>query len=286
MVGVKVYLFHVINGRDFDNLTFWILAISYTIIAAAGNIINDYFDVQTDTVNRPQKVIVGKYISRESALLFYFSLNSIAIFSAIYLSWIYHTFLFITIHVLTLALLFVYSYSLKKTTLLGNVVVSFLTAFVIYFVLLFFMQDGMSYQQLQNSVDSNFGLSPIVVVWSFIVVAFFQNLARELIKDVEDVIGDKKIEAKTFPIVFGNSITVKLVGLISLLFPFAYLFFLLYNDLQINWIQLLPISIAASINLFIAVLAFTQKSQKSVLIIKGMLKLTLFFGIIYLFIAS
>lgn len=285
MMGVKEYLSHYMYGHDFQTFSFFLLVVSYVSIAAAGNIINDYFDVETDSVNRPERVIVGKHISRKSALTVYFYLNVVAIFCGIYLTWFYHTLLFVTINVLTIAVLFVYSYILKKTTLIGNLVVSFLTAFVIYLVLLFFMQDKIHYRELQNTIDLNVGLSPIVIVWSFIFVAFFQNLARELIKDVEDVIGDKVIAAKTFPIVFGSTSTIKLVGLISLLFPLAYISFLIISDNQINWIQLLPISLAFLTNLFIAVLAFTQKSQKSVLLIKGMLKLTLFFGIIYLFIS-
>lgn len=274
------------NGPDFQTFNFFLLIVSYVIIAAAGNIINDYFDVETDSINRPEKVIVGKFISRKSALTVYIYLNVIAIFCGIYLTWVYHTLIFVTINALTIVVLFVYSYKLKKTMLIGNAIVSFLTAFVIYLVLLFFMQDGTRYQELQNTIDLNVGLSPIVIVWSFILVAFFQNLARELIKDVEDVIGDKVIAARTFPIVFGNAITVKVVGIISLLFPLAYIAFIIVSDNQINWLQLLPISLAASINLVVAAFAFTQKTQKSVLFIKRMLKLSLFFGIIYLFIAQ
>jgi 4-hydroxybenzoate polyprenyltransferase len=150
------------------------------MVAAAGYIINDYMDVMLDLVNKPEKVIVGKSISRRWAMMLHLLLNAIAVLLA------YTIGKKIALLVLISGLfLWIYSQLLKKTYLSGNIIVAFLTGFTLWILLLF---D-------QNVMQSG--------IWVYALFAFFTTLQREIIKDTEDLRGDQKFKCKTLPIVLG-----------------------------------------------------------------------------------
>ena len=167
---------------------FMVLCASVLLTASAGNIINDYLDVNIDLTNKPDKVVIGKIISRRWAMLLHFIFNGLAICMGFYLKGS------IGLMIMVCAiLLWLYSVAFKKQFLTGNVVVALLSALVIVTLYLF------------NKQISGY------LVWVYACFAFGISLIREIIKDTEDMRGDSKFNCKTLPIVLGVRKTKKLL---------------------------------------------------------------------------
>src|SRR5574343_139113 len=183
---------------------FLMLGFCVMLTAAAGYIINDYHDINIDLTNKPEKVIIGKDLSRRWAMLLHFSFNSLAFLLGFYL----HPFLGLSILMCTIAL-WLYSVHFKKQFLSGNLLVAALSAFVIIILPLF------------NPKISNY------LVWAYALFAFGVSLIREIVKDAEDLRGDAKFNCKTLPIVLGVRKTKSILISISLVYIvliFAHLF--------------------------------------------------------------
>jgi 4-hydroxybenzoate polyprenyltransferase len=169
-----------IRLSDVFSIDFILLLLSTFLVAGAGYIINDYMDVMLDLVNKPDKVIVGKSISRRWAMLLHFGMNFLAIIFA------YQINKTVAILVLTCAVsLWIYSQFLKKNYLVGNLMVAFLTCFTLWIIYFF---------------DPRVMLNGI---WVYSIFAFSTTLFREIVKDTEDMRGDSKFKCRTMPIVLG-----------------------------------------------------------------------------------
>lgn len=202
-----------INGL---NLLFIILA--SVCIAGAGNIINDYFDVNIDVINKPNKVIINQFINRRWAIFWHLILSAIGIGLSFHVA-IKINFIWIGIlNSFAVLLLFIYSASLKKKFIIGNIIISLLTAWVLIVLMLPEYFELIKYRifSLENYYKI-FRLGILYATFSFII-----SLIREVIKDIEDVDGDRQNACKTMPIVLGiNStkvfISVWLIVIIALL---------------------------------------------------------------------
>ncbi len=200
---------HNSNPYILEQFSFFLLVFSTVLIAAAGNIINDYFDVKADKINKPHKVIIGKFIKPRHAIVWHWVLNFIAFSIALYLSIVFRSFWYVFIHLLSINLLWLYSMRLKRKFLIGNIVISLLTALVPILAGIYLNQvfsDQRDYLPAAWSEHNYFSQDEmkLVVVCIFASFAFFINLAREIIKDVEDVEGDKLLKAKTLPLILGE----------------------------------------------------------------------------------
>lgn len=170
------------------------LTISTIVIAAGGYAINDYYDVKIDLINKPERVVVGKTLSRRSVLLFH-SLNSMAGTAlGFMLSWPIGV-----VNFTSAFLLWLYSNALKRMPFVGNFAVALLTGMSILVVNLLFTP-----------------LVTIVVVYA--LFAFFMTLIREIIKDMEDLKGDDTFGCRTLPIVWGLRNTKFFIYLLIVLF--------------------------------------------------------------------
>lgn len=157
----------------------WLLSLSTVCIAAAGYIINDYFDVKIDLVNKPQRVIIGRYLKRRVAMGVHQILNVIGCLIGFYLSkWIF------LMDVVAVSLLWFYSAQFKRQPLTGNVVVSLLTALSLIVLAIYYRQ--------------NTDMLLIYALFSFGI-----SLIREIIKDMQDIRGDARFGCRTLPIVWG-----------------------------------------------------------------------------------
>lgn len=157
----------------------FLIVFSTFLIAAAGYIINDYYDIKIDIINKPKRVIVGRLLTRRIAIFSHTVFNFAGVILSLIVSWK------ISLIVLAAAfLLWLYSNSLKRLPLIGNMVVSFLTSFSVMVV-------GLHYHK------------NISLVTIFAVFAFFISLVREIIKDMEDIKGDSAFGCKTLPLVYG-----------------------------------------------------------------------------------
>ena len=203
------------SGLQISELNFALLVLTTVLIAAAGYVINDYFDMRIDWVNKPQDVIIGRQIKRRTAIMLHFVLNFIAIILSIYLSIHVGNIRLVGLFIFSIALLWFYSIYFKRTFLLGNIIVSFQTSLVPLLVWYF------EISKFNNSVDTsvfNF-LDLKKGLYTIAVFAFFLNLIREMVKDIEDIKGDRQSGCKTMPIVIGIINTERIV--LSLVFFFV-----------------------------------------------------------------
>ncbi|PKR80938.1 hypothetical protein CW751_07155 [Brumimicrobium salinarum] len=264
--------------KTFD---FFLLVISTVMIAAAGNIINDYFDVRADRINRPDKTIISKFIKRRWAIVFHWILNFIAFGIAIYLGLINDTFWYVFIHLLSINFLWFYSMQLKRTLVIGNVVIALLTALVPILV-------GIYYQDIFRTIllDQVFPfhldaytLFPIYLGFGLGVFAFVLNWVREIVKDMEDVKGDLVLKARTIPIVYGLS-KARLVAIIFVIISMALSIpiLLFWQNGFIDGVALLPLlfsAVSATISLVLLLQKVTPNRLRK---INYSLKLTMVFG--------
>lgn len=284
MIGVRQYMLQFGEVNNASLLNFALLVFSTVVIAAAGNMINDYFDVRADRVNRPESVIVGKHIKRRWAIVLHWNFNVLAFCVGLYLGWYYQSFIFLIIHFSSITCLWWYSVSLKKKPVIGNIAVSFLTVLVIYLTQKFTMMDSLIGKQIMySSYDRVFSIPSVYIVWIFMGMAFIQNFAREIIKDAEDINGDLIIGARTIPMIIGKRATIRLIGVLLVLFPLIYFTGILFFFPKFDWLQSLPITLAALTNVLAFVVALFSKQDNSIVFIKRLLKLSMIFGIIYLF---
>jgi 4-hydroxybenzoate polyprenyltransferase len=179
---------------------FYLLVIASICIAAAGYIINDYFDINIDLVNKPARLVIGRYIKRRWAIFFhiFFSITGFAI--SCYVGYKLRNLYIPVFNLLAIAALWFYSTTFKKKLLIGNVLISLLTAWVILIL---------------TVSEYHFPVIPHDLYWkrliklSFIYAgfAFIISLIREVIKDMEDMQGDTKYGCNTMPIAWGIQVS-------------------------------------------------------------------------------
>ena len=208
IILVTMYIFKLglinlfIQNPALNNLNYFLFVSATILITAAGYIINDIYDVKTDSVN-DKKLIIGKNISKKSALNWYYILNLLSIIIIVYVSYFIGKITLALIFILTIIMLWFYSKSLKSTFLLGNLLVSGIIALSITNIYFF---DILPVYNLNPS--SGIILKVIIV---FSLFAFITNLKREIIKDVIDINGDRSIDANTLPIKLGVKSTKKII---------------------------------------------------------------------------
>lgn len=181
------------------------------LMAAAGNVINDIFDIEADKVNRPNTVIIGKQISIKSAWFIYSVTNLIAIISELFICYKIGDYFPMTIVIFIILSLWWYSFFLKKKVFVGNFIVALLSSLAIVVVAVFEKQW-------------DFQLS------YYFLFAFLLSLQREIIKDMEDVEGDKLINAYTLPIAIGDKKTKALIYVITFLITILLSYFLVRTE--------------------------------------------------------
>lgn len=186
IIGLAQYFTagYLVGAQTLDDSRLFFLSVSTILIAAAGYIINDYYDVKIDYINKPDRVVIGKSIPRRFAILFHVVLSGIGILLGMYLSWRTGVVRIAAINVMSVFLLWWYSNSLKRMPFVGNLTVAFLTGLSILIV-----------DALYRT-----GNALIMIYASF---AFFMTLVREIIKDMEDLKGDNSFGCKTLPITLG-----------------------------------------------------------------------------------
>jgi 4-hydroxybenzoate polyprenyltransferase len=189
---------------------FFLLVLCTVFVAAAGYIINDYYDVKIDLINKPKRVVLGKVLHRRIALVSHFILNTLACLFAFFLGW-----KIFTIIVLTTMLMWFYANQLKRTALIGNLLISVLTGLSVYMPVFLF---GTGQKTL--------------LLYAFF--AFFISLIREIIKDMEDMKGDEEFGCKTLPIIWGIRKTKIVIYAVSFLFVSSISMILIHTELTIQ----------------------------------------------------
>jgi 4-hydroxybenzoate polyprenyltransferase len=210
---------------------FMLLVLSTLLIGAGGYIINDYFDVKTDMLNRPQTVVVDRVIKRRWAIILHMIFTITGVLLGMYASMKTGYLRLSIFHAGAALLLWFYSTSLKKTFLAGNFVVAVLTASVAFMPLVFEMGVMHRLQPGFISTHRHLLFHAFKITMLFAVFAFITSMAREIIKDMEDYYGDEATGGRTMPIVWGIK-AGKVVAFFLLVITALLLMFVLYNTLR------------------------------------------------------
>ena len=258
---------------------FFFLVLATVFLTAGGYVINDYFDIKTDLVNRG-KVIVGTVITRRKAMLLHNVLNIIGVASGFYISWRVGYFWLGIIFLLVSGLLWFYSASYKRQFLIGNILVAILTALVPLLVV-FYEFPALYKFYYANAVSHPDYKLFFFWIGGFSIFAFLTTLAREIIKDVEDYDGDIEYGRNTLPVVLGIKSTRTLVAalvvaIIATLFVVWYLF---VNDLLT--LAYLSLTIVLPL-LFIIYMVITGKGKKQIHAASSLMKIVMLAGLFYM----
>lgn len=170
------------------------------IIAAAGYIINDYYDVKIDLINKPERVVIGKQVARRYAILFHSILSIIGTGIGFFLDWKIGI-----INFFSTFLLWWYSNDLKRQPFIGNFVVALLTGLSVLLVNIFYHTN-----------------QALVIIYT--IFAFAMTLIREIVKDMEDLKGDNTFGCKTLPIVWGTRKTKFLIYFLMMILFVSVIF--------------------------------------------------------------
>jgi len=200
-------------------------------IAAAGYIINDYFDLNIDRVNKPGKLVVDNFIRRRWAILWHLGFSLVGIILSAVVSYRLSNPLPAIFNMVTVILLWFYSTSFKKQVLVGNIIISLLTGWV---VLVLYV--AVNPVDLGPADSASFRV--LSRVYKFAVLyggfAFIISLVREVIKDMEDIQGDAKYNCRTMPIVWGLPASKMFVA-VWLIVLLCSLVILQVYALQLRW---------------------------------------------------
>jgi 4-hydroxybenzoate polyprenyltransferase len=158
---------------------FFLLSLSTVLIAAAGYIINDYYDIKIDTINKPRRVVIGRMLRRRHAMFTHSAFNALGIGLGLLVG-----LKVAAVNLLAAFVLWLYSNQLKRRPFIGNFTVALLTAASLLVIILYVPRNGF-------------------LVFTFALFAFFISLIREIIKDMEDLRGDATFGCQTLPIVWG-----------------------------------------------------------------------------------
>ncbi len=293
MYGIHFYILSVF-GRfqkiDAHGIDFFLLVFSTILIAAGGNIINDYFDVKADRINKPEKLIITRHIKRRWAIVTHWSFNGIAFFIAIYLSVKYQTLWLVFIHLLSINILWFYSMLFKRKVMLGNLLIALLTGLVPLLVVIFFKVSNW-HNPIYSPFDPTSWSTEIdfTLVYYLAFFAFVQNLAREILKDIEDMKGDELIYVKSLPMAIGVEKSFVVVKLLLLVFP-TFAFFtgvyyineLITQPLRTTLTILMPYIIVILLNIIVIYLIKRTEGSKLALY-HNLIKVSMLFGVLSTF---
>jgi geranylgeranylglycerol-phosphate geranylgeranyltransferase len=234
--------------------------LSGALTASAGNVINDYFDINIDKINKPARVLPAGKLSLKEAFAFYIILS----IAALLISSFININAFITVFI-ALTFLFFYSYELKKVPLVGNIVVSTLTG-------LAFIYGGLAV----NNVS--FALIPALF-------ALLINFVREIIKDMEDVEGDRKHGVNTYPVIHGFKKSKMIVVFVTSVLIILTLYPFVFNIYTIEYFLVAMIFVNPLMAYIIKSL-FEDDSEKNLNKLSNLLKLNMVIGLIAIFLGK
>jgi len=257
---------------------FIILVIATLLITAGGYVINDYFDIKTDLVNRGE-VIVGTKIPRRKAMLWHNYLNIGGVAAGFYVSWRAGYFWLGMLFLVVSGLLYFYSASYKRQFLVGNIIVAILTAMVPMLVVIYEWPALYRYYEINAVEAPSFNL---ILYWvgGFAVFAFISTLIREIIKDIEDFEGDQAYGRNTVPVAIGM-LSSKIVSVCLILIMIAMLYAVWYFFIR-DTITLVYISAAIALPLSaVALLLMAGRNRSHLHRAGNLMKIVMLTGILY-----
>jgi len=231
---------------------FFLLVVASSLCIASGYISNSFYDAEKDLINRPHRTAWERLISQRSRLLTYFSLNFLAVFVAVLVS--FRAAVFFGAYIFGI---WIYSVRLKKLTLIGNLVSAFLTITPFFAVFVY-------YKNFQE------------VIFAHATVLFLFLLMRELTKDLENLKGDLVKNYRTIPVVYGEQISKAAFSILSLVT--IVVIFILVNRFPIGYMYLYYYGCVA---ILVLLLVFLWKSKSKIhyVLLHNLLKIIIVSGV-------
>ncbi len=262
----------------FTTVEFVWFILSIVLIAAAGNIINDYFDFDLDKEFKPERPLPSVAFSLDTAMYLHAILAFAGIGLGFYLGYKANSFKIGYIYIICTLMLYVYAAFLKKTPLAGNIVVSALTGFVFVLLMLF----EVNFLNTIYFKGSKYVLGILLLQVKFYGgFAFLTNLAREIVKDIEDKEGDAEHNINTLPVQFGEPVAKIAVAMVLGLLLTGLAFFMNGFIAAGAVKEFVYLSIAVVIPVVVAmVLLFLANEKKQYARISLLLKIIMLLGIL------
>ena len=247
-------------NEDYSVLKIILAGLTGALTASAGNVINDYFDIDIDKVNRPNRVLPKGELTLNEALGFYIFISLVSLFLSIFISIIALLEVFFAS-----VLLFLYSYKIKKIPMLGNFVVAFLTGFA-------FIYGGMAVNNSKAAI--------IPALFAFLV-----NFIREIVKDMEDIEGDKQQGINSYPAIYGFKKAKKIIVFIAIVLIILTVFPFIKELYAIEYFLIVMV-IVNPLLVYIVKSLFDDDSTKNLNKLSNLLKLDMVIGLTAIFLGK
>ena len=251
----------IISQNEFEiSKTILLASLSGSFAAAGGYMINDILDLKTDIINRPLRILPSKKLGINTVLVFYLIFNLIAVTLTVFIN-----FLSLIIMLFTIMILLLYSLLLKNNAIGGNLTIALLTGAA-------FIYGG--------AAVNNIGSTYIPAV-----LAFFVNLIREIIKDIEDIDGDRKTGRRTLPVLYGIEASVRAAVFLTLLLILLTIFPFAAEIYKIEYFILVMMSVNLLLVYFIKEI-LRDHSIENARKMSNLLKISMVFGLISIYIGN
>lgn len=269
-----------VNADGAETKQFVFLVLASVLIAAAGYIINDYFDLNIDQVNKPGKVVVNVIINRRWVIFWHMFLSLLGLFFTVSALPIHDYWHLVLANLASTILLWFYSTNLKKQLLIGNVLISVLTAWVI--LVIFFAKYPLNIRSVLLADHNEIRFFRFAILYASF--AFIISLIREVVKDMEDVEGDRKYGCRTMPILWGINASkvfvavwiIVLIAVLSILQVYVIPFGWWHSALYCLLLIILPL-------LWVLRQLSMAKSAEDFHKLSRVIKLVMFTGIVSMF---
>ena len=269
-----------VNADGAETKQFVFLVLASVLIAAAGYIINDYFDLNIDQVNKPGKVVVNVIINRRWVIFWHMFLSLLGLFFTVSALPIHDYWHLVLANMASIILLWFYSTNLKKQLLIGNVLISVLTAWVI--LVIFFAKYPLNIRSVLLADHNEIRFFRFAILYASF--AFIISLIREVVKDMEDVEGDRKYGCRTMPILWGINASkvfvavwiIVLIAVLSILQVYVIPFGWWHSALYCLLLIILPL-------LWVLRQLSMAKSAEDFHKLSRVIKLVMFTGIVSMF---
>jgi len=271
---------------ELSHLRFGLLVLATVLLAASGYVINNYFDVSIDRINKPDNVVVGRQVPRRTALLLHVIFTFTGVFIGLFLAYITRKENYALMFILIPGLLWYYSTTLKKQMLVGNLTIALLTALVPFVVVSI---EFATLARVHGSIILQSEACSTAWFWTtgFAFFAFISTLMRELIKDMEDVEGDREAGCRTLPVEMGIDYSKTIVVILSIASVAAlWLILIIVPQLRSSLITIGYFALFLTIPyVVLALKTLTSKTKKDFAFISGLSKIIMLMGILFIIIA-
>lgn len=282
LIAFMLLIFHY-GFLKFQNITlalndwqFGLFVLATVFIAAGGYVINDIIDQDIDSDNKPEKLIVGKHISENTAYNIYLGMIISGTLIGFYLSYfVINKNSFLGLFVIYSILLYAYATELKQIPFLKNIVVAFVLALSVISVGMF---DVIPMMNVENKAQMKVFL---FIILDYAVFAFLLNLIREIVKDMEDIKGDDNQGLRTLPVIFGISKTSKMAFGLGLAAIGILLWYINQNlmNYKLYYAAVYALLLVVAPMIFFVVKIWNAKAKKEFRLLSTILKWVIFFGI-------